>query len=172
MGSLLQQLSNITRYQLGDLGLVPRRTHIPPNPEDLRLLSRTTRVGAFHTHSSSEVRVPGDPMTARWQPALGVDPSMAARTWGDVAGPLSASISPSVKWAEERCGKASVGSGMRTQSLGEGLAGPLFHRHGRGTNPKEASASKLASLILQIHTSGSTKRFKKLSLPEVSLLSK
>ncbi|XP_039717662.1 cilia- and flagella-associated protein 157 [Pteropus medius] len=82
MGSLLQQLSNITPYQLGDLGLVPRRTHIPPNPEDLRLLSRTTRVGAFHTHSSSEVRAPGDPTTARWQPALGVDPSVATQHLG------------------------------------------------------------------------------------------
>lgn len=61
---------------------------------------------------------------------------------------------------------------MRTPSLGEGLPGPLFHMHGRGGNPEEASASKLASLILQIHTFGSTKRFKKLSLPEVSLLSK
>lgn len=67
MGSLLQQLSNITPYQLGDLGLVPRRAHVPPNPEDLRLLSHTTRTGTFH--SSSEVRVPGAPVTATWQPA-------------------------------------------------------------------------------------------------------
>nr|KAF6483658.1 cilia and flagella associated protein 157 [Rousettus aegyptiacus] len=59
MGSLLQRLSGITPYQLGDLGLVPRRAHIPPNPEDLRLLSRTTRVGAFHTHSSSEIHTFG-----------------------------------------------------------------------------------------------------------------
>lgn len=87
MGSLLQQLSNITPYQLGDLGLVPRRTHIPPNPEDLRLLSRTTRVGAFHTHSGTEVRVPGDPMTARWQPALGVDPSVATQHLGGCGWP-------------------------------------------------------------------------------------
>ncbi|XP_019492213.1 PREDICTED: cilia- and flagella-associated protein 157 [Hipposideros armiger] len=54
MGCLLQQLSSITPYQLGDLGLVPRRAHIPPNPEDLRLLSHTTRVGIFNTQSISE----------------------------------------------------------------------------------------------------------------------
>ncbi|KAM7093434.1 cilia- and flagella-associated protein 157 isoform 1-T1 [Molossus nigricans] len=58
-GSLLQQLSSITPYQPGDLGLVPRRAHIPPNPEDLRLLSTATRMRIFHAHSSSEVRMPG-----------------------------------------------------------------------------------------------------------------
>ncbi|XP_029059145.1 cilia- and flagella-associated protein 157 [Monodon monoceros] len=58
-GPLLQQLSSVTPYQLGDLGLVPRRIHIPPNPEDLRLLSHTTRVGNLWAHSSPEVRVPG-----------------------------------------------------------------------------------------------------------------
>ncbi|XP_060056194.1 cilia- and flagella-associated protein 157 isoform X2 [Erinaceus europaeus] len=51
----LQHLSATTSYQPGDLGLVPRRAHIPPNPEDLRLLSHTTRVGAFRMHSTSEV---------------------------------------------------------------------------------------------------------------------
>lgn len=65
MGCLLQQLSSITPYQLGDLGLVPRRAHIPPNPEDLRLLSHTTRVGIFNTQSISEVSA-GALMTARW----------------------------------------------------------------------------------------------------------
>lgn len=67
-GSLLQQLSSITPYQLGDLGLVPRRIRIPPNPEDLRLLSHTTRVGNLQAHGSLEVRVPGAPGTPRWQP--------------------------------------------------------------------------------------------------------
>ncbi|XP_048199370.1 cilia- and flagella-associated protein 157 [Perognathus longimembris pacificus] len=69
MTSLMQQLSGITSYQPGDLGLVPRRSHIPPNPQDLRLLSHVTRMGTFKTGSSSEV--PGAPGTARWQPALG-----------------------------------------------------------------------------------------------------
>lgn len=73
MGSLLQQLSSITPYQPGDLGLVPRRIHIPPNPEDLRLLSHTTRVGGFRAHSIPQVREPGALATAGWQPALGVD---------------------------------------------------------------------------------------------------
>lgn len=59
MGSLRQPPSSITPYQPGDLGLVPRRAHIPPNPEDLRLLSHTTRVGTFRVHSSPEVSVPG-----------------------------------------------------------------------------------------------------------------
>ena len=59
MGSLPQQLSSITPYQLGDLGLVPRRAHIPPNPEDLRLLSHTTRVGTFQVHSRPEVSAKG-----------------------------------------------------------------------------------------------------------------
>ncbi|KAK2500743.1 hypothetical protein MC885_018291 [Smutsia gigantea] len=47
--SVLQQLSSITPYRLGDLGLVPRRNHVLPNPEDLRLLSHTTRI---HTSGS------------------------------------------------------------------------------------------------------------------------
>ncbi|KAF6327092.1 cilia and flagella associated protein 157 [Rhinolophus ferrumequinum] len=61
MACLLQPLSSITPYQLGDLGLVPRRARIPPNPEDLRLLSHNTRVGIFHTHSSSEIHTSGSP---------------------------------------------------------------------------------------------------------------
>lgn len=105
MGSLPQQPSGITPYQPGDLGLVPRRPHIPPNPEDLRLLSHTTRVGAFRVHSSPEVRVPGAPGTARWQPAPCTDHSSAALP---LCGALYASISPSVKWAKEKCGKASL----------------------------------------------------------------
>nr|KAF6433092.1 cilia and flagella associated protein 157 [Molossus molossus] len=60
-GSLLQQLSSITPYQPGDLGLVPRRAHIPPNPEDLRLLSTSTRMRIFHAHSSSEIHTSGSP---------------------------------------------------------------------------------------------------------------
>uniref|UniRef100_A0A8C0MTJ5 Cilia- and flagella-associated protein 157 n=1 Tax=Canis lupus familiaris TaxID=9615 RepID=A0A8C0MTJ5_CANLF len=55
VGSLPQQLSSITPYQPGDLGLVPRQAHIPPNPEDLKLLSHTTRVGIFQVHSRPEV---------------------------------------------------------------------------------------------------------------------
>ncbi|XP_027963452.1 cilia- and flagella-associated protein 157 [Eumetopias jubatus] len=61
MGSLPQQLSSITPYQPGDLGLVPRRAHIPPNPEDLRLLSHTTRVGTFQLHSYPEIHTSGSP---------------------------------------------------------------------------------------------------------------
>ncbi|XP_025215730.1 cilia- and flagella-associated protein 157 isoform X1 [Theropithecus gelada] len=57
-GSLLPQLSDITHYQPGDLGLVPRQAHIPPNPQDLRLLSYITRVGTFRAHSSPEIRAP------------------------------------------------------------------------------------------------------------------
>uniref|UniRef100_A0A8C2R640 Cilia- and flagella-associated protein 157 n=1 Tax=Capra hircus TaxID=9925 RepID=A0A8C2R640_CAPHI len=52
-GSLLQQLSGIVPYRPGDLGLVPRRIHIPPNPEDLRLLSHTTRMGNLQIHTSA-----------------------------------------------------------------------------------------------------------------------
>nr|XP_008271502.2 cilia- and flagella-associated protein 157 isoform X1 [Oryctolagus cuniculus] len=53
--ALLQQLSGITAYQPGDLGLVPRRFHVPPNPQDLRLLSYVTRVGKVRAHSSPEI---------------------------------------------------------------------------------------------------------------------
>ncbi|XP_036710325.1 cilia- and flagella-associated protein 157 [Balaenoptera musculus] len=60
-GPLLQQLSSVTPYQLGGLGLVPRRIHIPPNPEDLRLLSHTTRVGNLWAHSSPEIHTSGSP---------------------------------------------------------------------------------------------------------------
>ncbi|XP_004713356.1 cilia- and flagella-associated protein 157 [Echinops telfairi] len=56
---LLQQLSGITRYQPGDLGLVPRPTHFSLNSQDLRLLSHTTRVGSLPANSSPVVRVPG-----------------------------------------------------------------------------------------------------------------
>ncbi|KAF5928911.1 hypothetical protein HPG69_002685, partial [Diceros bicornis minor] len=59
MGTPLQQLSSITPYQPGDLGLVPRQLHIPPNPEDLRLLSHTTRVGNFQAHSSPQIHTSG-----------------------------------------------------------------------------------------------------------------
>uniref|UniRef100_A0A667I0W2 Cilia- and flagella-associated protein 157 n=2 Tax=Lynx canadensis TaxID=61383 RepID=A0A667I0W2_LYNCA len=61
VGSLRQPPSSITPYQPGDLGLVPRRAHIPPNPEDLRLLSHTTRVGTFRVHSSPEIHTSGSP---------------------------------------------------------------------------------------------------------------
>ncbi|KAB1280348.1 Cilia- and flagella-associated protein 157 [Camelus dromedarius] len=54
-------LSSITPYQLGDLGLVPRRIRIPPNPEDLRLLSHTTRVGNLQAHGSLEIHTSGSP---------------------------------------------------------------------------------------------------------------
>ncbi|XP_075416866.1 cilia- and flagella-associated protein 157 [Tenrec ecaudatus] len=56
---LLQQLSGITRYQPGDLGLVPRPTHFALNSQDLRLLSHTTRVGSLPATSNPAVRVPG-----------------------------------------------------------------------------------------------------------------
>ncbi|KAM8943976.1 cilia- and flagella-associated protein 157 isoform 3-T3 [Lycaon pictus] len=61
VGSLPQQLSSITPYQPGDLGLVPRQAHIPPNPEDLKLLSHTTRVGIFQVHSRPEIHTSGSP---------------------------------------------------------------------------------------------------------------
>ncbi|XDB55623.1 hypothetical protein AB1E18_009085 [Capra hircus] len=70
-GSLLQQLSGIVPYRPGDLGLVPRRIHIPPNPEDLRLLSHTTRMGNLQVYSSPEVRVPGPPRDSRMRATLG-----------------------------------------------------------------------------------------------------
>ncbi|XP_047379811.1 cilia- and flagella-associated protein 157 isoform X1 [Sciurus carolinensis] len=52
--SLLRQLSGITPYQPGDLGLVPRQVHIPPNSQDLRQLSHVTRMKPFRAHSFSE----------------------------------------------------------------------------------------------------------------------
>ncbi|KAM7316861.1 hypothetical protein ACRRTK_024592 [Alexandromys fortis] len=58
--SLLQKLSAITTYKPGDLGLVPRRVHIPPNPHDLRLLSYVTRMGICRLQNTNEVGgVPG-----------------------------------------------------------------------------------------------------------------
>ncbi|KAL6036978.1 hypothetical protein STEG23_033512 [Scotinomys teguina] len=53
--SLLQQLSAITTYKPGDLGLVPRRVHIPPNPQDLRSLSYVTRMGICRLQNTNEV---------------------------------------------------------------------------------------------------------------------
>ncbi|XP_075840474.1 cilia- and flagella-associated protein 157 [Microtus pennsylvanicus] len=52
--SLLQKLSAITTYKPGDLGLVPRRVHIPPNPQDLRLLSYVTRMGICQLQNTNE----------------------------------------------------------------------------------------------------------------------
>ncbi|KAK7802733.1 hypothetical protein U0070_007176 [Myodes glareolus] len=57
--SLLQKLSAITTYKPGDLGLVPRRAHIPPNPQDLRSLSYVTRMGICRLENINEVGVPG-----------------------------------------------------------------------------------------------------------------
>ncbi|XP_053523672.1 cilia- and flagella-associated protein 157 [Artibeus jamaicensis] len=62
---LQQQLLDIKPYQLGDLGLVPRRAHVPPNPEDLRLLSHTTRMRAPHSHRDSEIHISGSPKTLK-----------------------------------------------------------------------------------------------------------
>ncbi|XP_063140422.1 cilia- and flagella-associated protein 157 isoform X1 [Rattus norvegicus] len=55
--SLLQQLSTITTYQPGDLGLVPRRlqVHIPPKPQDLRPLSCVTRMGICKLQNTTEI---------------------------------------------------------------------------------------------------------------------
>ncbi|XP_069870248.1 cilia- and flagella-associated protein 157 isoform X2 [Dipodomys merriami] len=58
MTSLMQHLSGITSYQPGDLGLVPRRSHIPPNPQYLRQLSYVTRMGTFKTNRSTEICMP------------------------------------------------------------------------------------------------------------------
>ncbi|GAB5580150.1 cilia- and flagella-associated protein 157 [Prionailurus iriomotensis] len=76
MGSLRQPPSSITPYQPGDLGLVPRRAHIPPNPEDLRLLSHTTRVGTFRVHSSPEggLGQPREEVYKEWIPQVGTAP--------------------------------------------------------------------------------------------------
>ncbi|XP_021572340.1 cilia- and flagella-associated protein 157 [Carlito syrichta] len=62
-GSLLQQLSDITARPPGDLVLAPQRAHVPANPQDLRLLSHTTRVGTFRAYSNPEVKGPGAPET-------------------------------------------------------------------------------------------------------------
>lgn len=62
--SLMQQLSAITTYKPGDLGLVPRRVHIPPNPQDLRALSYVTRMGICQLQNTSEVGEPGTLGTA------------------------------------------------------------------------------------------------------------
>ncbi|GAB1286246.1 Cilia- and flagella-associated protein 157 [Apodemus speciosus] len=54
--SLLQQLSTITTYQPGDLGLVPRRrVRVPPKPQDLRPLSYVTRMGICQLQSTNEI---------------------------------------------------------------------------------------------------------------------
>ncbi|XP_027279579.2 cilia- and flagella-associated protein 157 isoform X2 [Cricetulus griseus] len=53
--SLLQQLSAITTYKPGDLGLVPRRVHIPPNPQDLRSLSYVSRMGICQLQNTNEI---------------------------------------------------------------------------------------------------------------------
>ncbi|XP_012495119.1 PREDICTED: uncharacterized protein C9orf117 homolog [Propithecus coquereli] len=55
VGSLLQQLSSTAAYQPGDLGLVPYQGHVPPNPQDLRLLSHATRMRTFRAHSTPEI---------------------------------------------------------------------------------------------------------------------
>ncbi|XP_007942562.1 cilia- and flagella-associated protein 157 [Orycteropus afer afer] len=65
MGPVLQQLSAIRPYQPGDLGLVPRRAHIPPNPQDLRLLSHATRVGSLQPYCSPKVHGFGSPKRLR-----------------------------------------------------------------------------------------------------------
>ncbi|XP_028740583.1 cilia- and flagella-associated protein 157 [Peromyscus leucopus] len=57
--SLMQQLSAITTYKPGDLGLVPRRVHIPPNPQDLRALSYVTRMGICQLQNTSEISPSG-----------------------------------------------------------------------------------------------------------------
>ncbi|ERE71209.1 syntaxin-binding protein 1 [Cricetulus griseus] len=62
--SLLQQLSAITTYKPGDLGLVPRRVHIPPNPQDLRSLSYVSRMGICQLQNTNEVGGPGTLGTA------------------------------------------------------------------------------------------------------------
>ncbi|OBS69290.1 hypothetical protein A6R68_02200 [Neotoma lepida] len=53
--SLLQQFSAITTYKPGDLGLVPRRVHIPPNAQDLRSLSYVTRMGICQLQNTNEI---------------------------------------------------------------------------------------------------------------------
>ncbi|XP_069330792.1 cilia- and flagella-associated protein 157 [Eulemur rufifrons] len=55
VGSRHQQLSGTATYQPGDLGLVPYQGHVPPNPQDLRLLSHATRMKTFRAHSTPEI---------------------------------------------------------------------------------------------------------------------
>ncbi|XP_003470804.1 cilia- and flagella-associated protein 157 [Cavia porcellus] len=59
VASLLQQLSGITTSQPRHPGLVPRQGHIPPNPQDLRLLSFVTRMGSLRAHSTPEIHASG-----------------------------------------------------------------------------------------------------------------
>ncbi|XP_049629767.1 cilia- and flagella-associated protein 157 [Suncus etruscus] len=62
VSTLIKRLVNMAPYQPGDLGLVPRKTRIPPNPEDLRLLSHTSRVGmlgSLQMNSKPEVSAKG-----------------------------------------------------------------------------------------------------------------
>ncbi|XP_036892597.1 cilia- and flagella-associated protein 157 isoform X2 [Sturnira hondurensis] len=92
---LQQQLLGIKPYHLGDLGLVPRRAQVPPNPEDLRLLSHTTRMRVLHSHKDSEVSMPRAPGTARrWPPCASRSQSpcadcscVALGTWLDLSKP-------------------------------------------------------------------------------------
>ncbi|XP_055456524.1 cilia- and flagella-associated protein 157 [Psammomys obesus] len=53
--SLLQQLSAITTYHPGDLGLVPRQVRIPPNPQDVRSLSFAARMGICQLQNTNEI---------------------------------------------------------------------------------------------------------------------
>ncbi|XP_004849373.1 cilia- and flagella-associated protein 157 [Heterocephalus glaber] len=56
---LQQQLSGITTFQPGHPGSVPHQGHLPPNPQDLRLLSFVTRMGTLRAHSTPEIHAPG-----------------------------------------------------------------------------------------------------------------
>ncbi|XP_004641604.1 cilia- and flagella-associated protein 157 [Octodon degus] len=55
----LLQLSGTTTSQPRHLGLVPRQGHIPPNPQDIRLLSFVTRMGTLRAHSTPEIYASG-----------------------------------------------------------------------------------------------------------------
>nr|XP_008509662.1 PREDICTED: uncharacterized protein C9orf117 homolog [Equus przewalskii] len=175
-GTPLQQLSGITPYQPGDLGLVPRRPHIPPNTEDLRLLSHTTRVGTFQVHSSPEDSVPRAPATARWQPALGAEHGSAScvalQMWLDLSKPPFSQLENGPKKGVARSQRAKACPNIPWEGGLLDLALSSSTGRGRLGTPEKASASKLASFILQIHNAGSPKRFKKFSLPGVFLPSK
>lgn len=140
MGSLPQQLSSITPYQPGDLGLVPRQAHIPPNPEDLKLLSHTTRVGIFQVHSRPEVSAKGPRDGKR-----AASPRCSCMAWGGVPGPLSLHF-PICKMGQRRVWQGLSGLTHAHTWPGKGACWTLLAPHPLAVEgwepPKEASASK------------------------------
>lgn len=147
---MLQQLSSIAPYRLGDLGLVPRRDHIPPNPEDLRLLSHTNRVRNFQAHSSSKVSGPGAPGDSKVAASPGYRSRLwhAAAIWLQGCGWISLSLHfPICKMGLKKVGQGLSGLRQACTFLGRGACLSLLApppQAGRGWEPPaEASPSKL-----------------------------